>query len=123
MSSRTPRQRPSAGKTLKPQVEELQVGDTAKKPAKSRTTKTPESQSPAEEKPKYARMERAEARLRPDQVDELAKLRRQVAANREDKSERITDNTLIRVALDLLFAHADELTGDTEDDLRASITN
>jgi hypothetical protein len=35
-------------------------------------------------------------------VQALAALRRQVADRRQDRSEIITDNTLIRVAVDLL---------------------
>jgi len=119
--SKTPRQRPSGDKTLSANVEELQVGDTAKKTTKSGTAKQADSQS--SETPKYLQLERTEARLRSDQVDELARLRRQVAANRDDKTERITDNTLIRIAVDLLLTRADELEGDTEEDLRESITD
>ena len=116
MSSKTPRQRPSGTKTLKPEVEDLQVGDTTK----SGGTKQSESQST--ETPKYLQLERTEARLRSDQVDELSRLRRRVAANRDDKSERITDNTLIRIAVDLLLTHAEELDGETEEELRTSVT-
>jgi len=115
--SKTPRQRPSGGKTLAANVEGLQVGDTT---TQSGSAAQPESQST--ETPKYLQLERTEARLRSDQVDELARLRRRVAANRADKSERITDNTLIRIAVDLLLTRADELDGETEDALRASVT-
>lgn len=37
--------------------------------------------------------------------------------------ERITDNTLIRVAVDLLLARAGELNGTTEDSLRQSVAS
>ncbi|MBC2869810.1 hypothetical protein H1R13_34125 [Streptomyces mexicanus] len=66
-------------------------------------------------------MERKEARLRADQVADLAALRRHVSARRRNRSEIITDNTLIRVAVDLLMAHAHRLRGDTEEDLRRSV--
>jgi hypothetical protein len=36
--------------------------------------------------------------------------------------ERITDNTLIRVAVDLLLTRADQLRGSTEDELRKSLS-
>jgi hypothetical protein len=52
---------------------------------------------------------------------ELASLRRRVAAARTNKSERITDNTLLRIAVDRLLLYADHLTGDTEDELRRSL--
>lgn len=72
--------------------------------------------------PRYLTLVRTEARLREDQIADLAALRRRVAANRHDKSERITDNTLIRLAVDaLLQRHADQLAGDTEEQLRASL--
>ncbi|MGH3097932.1 MAG: hypothetical protein ACRDMV_18270 [Streptosporangiales bacterium] len=118
-----PRQRPTSGKTLSPNVEGLQVGDTPRR-GKSQKTKQRESQTPmqADDKPKYQRMLRMEGRLREDQMDSLAKIRRRVSSDRDDKSERITDNTLVRIAVDLLISHADELSGDTEDDLRSSVT-
>ncbi|MGH3628872.1 MAG: hypothetical protein ACRDRL_15730 [Sciscionella sp.] len=79
----------------------------------SRTTAVPGSG------PKYARLVRKDARLRTDQVEALATLRRRASSAR---SERITENTLIRVAIDLLLAHAEKLDGDTEDGLRTSVT-
>ncbi|GAA4890754.1 hypothetical protein [Saccharopolyspora cebuensis] len=71
--------------------------------------------------PKYLEMERMEARLRPGQVDALTQLKRNVAAQRANRSERITENTLLRLAVDLLLAHRHQLRGDTEDELRQSI--
>lgn len=45
--------------------------------------------------------------------------RQQVASS---ERERITDATLVRVAIDLLLTrHRDELSGVTEDELRASV--
>ncbi|OEJ20852.1 hypothetical protein AR457_41730 (plasmid) [Streptomyces agglomeratus] len=67
-------------------------------------------------------MERKEARLRSDQLTDLAELRRQVSGHRRDRSEIITDNTLIRVAVDLLLqGHAHRLHGDTEEALLQSV--
>ncbi|MEV5774212.1 hypothetical protein AB0L49_23630 [Streptomyces antimycoticus] len=72
--------------------------------------------------PKWTTLERKEARLRSDQLTDLADLRRHVSAHRRDRSEIITDNTLIRVAVDLLLqGHAHRLHGDTEEALRASV--
>ncbi|MDB9494414.1 hypothetical protein PN441_08430 [Spirulina major CS-329] len=71
--------------------------------------------------PKYLQLIRKEARLREDQVDALFMLARRL--NRQKKGgERITENTLIRVAIDLLLAHSDQLTGTTEQELQDSIT-
>ncbi|MDX2802715.1 hypothetical protein [Streptomyces scabiei] len=71
--------------------------------------------------PRYATMARLEARVRPDQATALTELRRQVAASRTDRSERITDNTLIRLAVDLLLKNADRIHGDTEDEMRRAL--
>lgn len=71
--------------------------------------------------PKWQRLQRKEARLREDQVAELARLRRRLSRQRSQRPEPLTDNTLIRVAVDLLLEHADELQGDTEDQLRESM--
>jgi hypothetical protein len=72
--------------------------------------------------PKWATLERKEARLRADQLSGLADLRRYVSSRRRDRSEIITDNTLIRVAVDLLLkGHAHRLHGDTEEDLLRSV--
>ncbi|MFJ1536365.1 hypothetical protein ACIOFV_50180 [Streptomyces mirabilis] len=71
--------------------------------------------------PRYLTFERTEARLRPDQLSALSDLRRRVAANRTDKTERITDNTLLRLAVDLLLQNAHRITGDTEEQMRRSL--
>jgi hypothetical protein len=62
-----------------------------------------------------------EARLWPEQVPALAALRRQITQARTVKAERITDNTLLRIAVDLLLANGDRLSGNTEDELRESV--
>jgi hypothetical protein len=73
--------------------------------------------------PKWMRLERKELRLRADQLDELARLRRGLNRQRGGEGERITENTLIRVAVDLLLARARELHGLTEEELRKSVTS
>ena len=73
--------------------------------------------------PKWQRLERKELRLRADQLDELARLRRVLNRKRGGEGERITENTLIRVAVDVLLSRAGELRGATEDELRESVTS
>jgi hypothetical protein len=46
---------------------------------------------------------RKECRLRPDQLDALTALARRLNRERKGKGERITENTLIRWAVDLLL--------------------
>ena len=76
----------------------------------------------ASQTPQWQRLERKELRLRADQLDELARIRRSLNRQRGGEGERITENTLIRVAVDLLLSHADSLHGSTEDELRKSVT-
>lgn len=64
---------------------------------------------------------RKEVRVRPDQAAALLTLRKKVADQRTEKKGPITDNVLIRLAVDLLLVHADRLQGNAEDDLRASL--
>ena len=73
--------------------------------------------------PKFARLTRKEARVREDQYAALSALARTLMRRRRVKDERITENTLIRVAIDLLIAHQDQLRGATEDELRRSVTS
>ncbi len=90
----------------------------AARPApESRTAGVTESQTA-----KWKGLERKELRLRADQLDELARLRRLLNRQRAGVGERITENTLIRVAVDMLLSRADRLRGTTEDELRKSVT-
>jgi hypothetical protein len=83
-----------------------------------------EAETPVEERglARFARLTRKDARIRPDQDADLTALAKSLMRRRAIKAERITENTLIRVAIDLLLAHADLLRGSTEDDLRRSAT-
>jgi hypothetical protein len=120
VSPRPNRTRPGTTSSLAPQVEPLTVAG-AGHAAESQTPAVTDPESAG--LPKYQRMVRKEARLRPDQVDALAQLRRRITRARRDRTETITDNTLLRVAVDLLLDHADQLRGDTEDQLRRSVAD
>lgn len=69
----------------------------------------------------YRSFERKEARLRPDQYANLTEEARRLNRARTSGS-RITENTLIRVAIDLLLARSDQLAGETENELRKSVS-
>jgi hypothetical protein len=71
--------------------------------------------------PHYTELVRKELRLHADQADELTVLASKVQRARKEKGERITDNTLIRVAVDLLLQRQKELVGSTEDELRVAL--
>lgn len=73
-------------------------------------------------KPLYLQLERKEARLREDQLEALSvQAKRLQRAKGTAAGERITDNTLIRVAVDLLITRFDDLAGVTEEELRNSV--
>ncbi|MFK4806756.1 hypothetical protein ACI3KX_12910 [Microbacterium sp. ZW CA_36] len=84
-----------------------------------------EAETPVEDRglAKFARLIRKDARVRAEQDAALTALAKTLMRRRPAKAERITENTLIRVAIDLLLAHADELRGSTEDELRDSVTS
>ena len=58
--------------------------------------------------------------MRDDQYSGLTALARDLMDARTRKSERITENTLIRVGIDLLLTHSELLVGDTEEELRTN---
>lgn len=138
MSEKPKRQRPGGTSplsrpTLTPNVEPLNVGDTPGTTTESPKPRTREAvnngvtdsqtQGTGESRtePRYTQYVRKEARVRDDQATALLVLRKKVAAQRTTKVEPVTDNVLIRLAIDLLLAHSDRLRGDTEEELRASL--
>ena len=71
--------------------------------------------------PPYLRFERKEARLRTDQLTDLTLRARQLNKTKNTDADRITDNTLIRIAVDLLLSQSDALAGGDEATLRKSL--
>lgn len=65
--------------------------------------------------------DRKEVFLWPDQYDEVRWLARQLNQIRCGQGERITENTLIRVAIDLLLKNSGNIYGMTERELLASL--
>ena len=70
---------------------------------------------------RYDELLRKETRLRADQYSRLTELSRRLNRERRGRGERITENTLIRVAIDLLLDRHDDLAGNTETELRQSM--
>ncbi len=91
-------------------------------------TPVPEPRSDVDDQalPLYLQLTRKEARIRADQADQLTAQVRRLNQARKHRSgpvgERITDNTLIRVAIDLLLSRVDDLAGSTETELRNSVS-
>lgn len=70
----------------------------------------------------YQDFPRKEARLRDGQIEELERHARRLQRGKTTKgTPRITENTLIRIGIDLLLAQADQLRGSTEEELRKSV--
>lgn len=73
--------------------------------------------------PKYLRLERKETRLRADQYAALTENARRLNKAKAVGGERITENTLIRIAVDLLLDRASDLTGSDEGELFKSVSS
>jgi pyruvate/2-oxoglutarate dehydrogenase complex dihydrolipoamide acyltransferase (E2) component len=101
---------------------------TATKPPATRTPRSaaapkPESSEPGEGAgPLYLRLDRKETRLRSDQYERLTEHSRRLNRAKGSGGERITENTLIRIAIDLLLERADDLAGTNEIELKNSVT-
>src|SRR5829696_4186258 len=111
------------------QVRESQPGsggEATVQPAareQSRNEVINEAMTPAPRVPKYLALERKEARLRGDQVDSLASLARRVNRQKPSRGgERITENTLIRVAVDWLISQEEYVGGSTEEEIRRGLS-
>ena len=104
----------SATSEAKPSVARSRASSASSKPAKAAPSKTADL-------PPYLTFERKETRLRPDQVTSLNVKARELNKTKDPEADRITDNTLIRVAVDLILARADELHGGDETQLRKAL--
>lgn len=102
-----------------------QTAQPSEKPARSRTPSPVRSIKAAPEPPPlplYLELTRKEARFRQDQLNDLTTLTRQLNRRRASTGERITDNTLIRVAVDMMLKVADSLDGATEAELLQAVS-
>lgn len=90
------------------------------KPA-SRTSSRRSPAAPESDRVLYSSLVRKEARLRDDQIESLTLRARKLSRNKSATDPRITDNTLIRVAVDLLLAREADLDGTSEAELRKSV--
>jgi hypothetical protein len=88
--------------------------------ARRRSRRGPKNPTPGQWV-RYDELERKETRLRTDQYGRLSDLSRSLNRLRAGKGERITENTLIRVAVDLLLTREPDLAGTTEIELRKSV--
>jgi hypothetical protein len=75
-----------------------------------------------EEVPPYLRLERKETRVRADQYAALTSHARRLNRAKGKGGERITENTLIRVAIDLLLPYLDQASGQDEAEILKSVS-
>jgi hypothetical protein len=75
----------------------------------------------AESNATYLQFQRKEARLTLAQLEFATNTAIKLNRGAKSQPERITSNTLIRVALDLLISQKDKLAGSTEEELRKSL--
>lgn len=71
--------------------------------------------------PAYLKFVRKETRLREDQQNQLTLAARRINRAKAAGTSRITDNTLIRVAVDLLLQRIERASGDDETSLLESL--
>lgn len=102
------------------QVETVPVPDTSAAP-KQPTSAAPITPAAAPDVPKWLTFEPKPTRQRRDQLDWLEAKRKELNSLRGRAGERLTDNTLIRLAVDLLILNGHRLEGTTEAELRASL--
>ena len=95
----------------------LPAGPTAAEPGETVTT------SPDASVPIQLRYVRKETRLRGDQQNRLTLEARRLNRAKKNQDARITENSLIRVAIDLLLARIGAAAGDDEDELRKSMAS
>jgi hypothetical protein len=100
------------------QVETVPVPDIR---APMKPPAPPASSTPDPDVPKWLTFEPKPTRQRRDQLDWIEAKRKELNALRGRAGERLTDNTLIRVAIDLLIVNGERLQGTTEAELRASL--
>ncbi len=99
------------------------LGDLIKEETQ-RTTPEPQPEPTEPEPeilPKYLTLVRKETRLTDLQIEQLTAITRKLNRQRRGRGERITENTLIRVAIDLLLSQSDKLSGGTEAELREAL--
>lgn len=128
--------KPSAPMSAPPPAPAPVVEAPAPEPAPAPVAKATEKKPPAEKKPAtkhrvtesvsseaplYQRLTRKEVRFRDEQLEALDRLARRLSrAKRGAGGERITENTLVRVAVDLLLRRADAIAGETEAEILRS---
>ena len=128
LAPRTSSESPSdkgLGRLIRANREEVATEVSISEPKRSNET-FKQAKSVTNRVPKYLMLKRREARVYEEQADALTLLARRINAGRRLQDgtmtgERITDNTLLRVAIDLLLERSEELRGTTEAEIAANL--
>ncbi len=122
---------PEQVEAVAPKVPAAAAKKVDKSPAKAPTPRKPAARTATRPEAAGARgiaggvgfdqLERKETRLSADQYAELTTIARDLNRRRAGEGHRITENTLIRLGIDLLRERAEDLNGSTEVELRASL--
>lgn len=120
VEDKTPTPTPTPEAAPEPQQAETEALAAAATTEPARTVpsvkpRAPRSKQTAEpELPAYLRLVRKETRLREDQQNQLTLHARKLNRAKAAGTARITDNSLIRVAVDLLLSRIEKASGDDE---------
>jgi hypothetical protein len=112
---------PSPAEVPTPEQQSTEVRPARQRQARQSAAPAPQAPAGIPGLPKYLRLERKELLIWPDQITNLSILARVLNRNRRGAGERITTNTLIRVAVALLQSRSQDLVGTTEEELRRSL--
>ncbi|CAN5568793.1 hypothetical protein BH10ACT7_BH10ACT7_11960 [soil metagenome] len=116
-----PRQEPTADPRPPAAASETDSREPTESSKTAAPPDTPTSRSQRPSTAPYLRLVRKETRLREDQQNQLTLEARRLNRAKAVGTARITDNTLIRVAVDLLLARIREAKGDDERALLESL--
>jgi hypothetical protein len=100
-----------------------QARSSSPTPPASKKVSEPSEPAADSHAPTYLRYVRKETRLREDQQNRLTLEARRLNRAKKTKGARITENSLIRVAVDVLLAQIDRAAGDDEDAIRKSMSS
>ncbi len=103
------------------QVAEAEAEAEAANEPRSAPSRRPARESKPAPGPSYLGFVRKDTRLREDQLEALTVQARRLNRAKRNTGLRITENTLIRVAVDLLLTRMEQASGDDEATLLESL--
>lgn len=120
-STATPQAAPPARERAITESEPAPQPDSAPGPSTSSPSRPSRSKAQETQGPAYLHLVRKDTRLREDQLNDLTVHARRLNRAKAAGTPRITDNTLIRVAVDLLLGRVTSARGADEQALLESL--